>query len=1313
MPFIDEPTPLGPFGLPKGFGEKPDDLEGSLAGAALRNSSPFFQEQIDLPGGDFDPEYRVWDDIVGTQYEEFKESFYDARTADDVNYIKGRIDSQIRDDMIIAQNGVMGGLADMGASLFSPTSLLPGGAVVKAAKGFSVAKSFLNVGAHAGAAAALDEAFLHGSQETRTLEESAINIGGSVVLGGLLGAGAGKLHQSAFTKISNQLDEVPSTIAEVHDSISSAGAMDVRAAEDFEIRREKVFKIMEKTGVLMPLVRADPLLRTQLSDLDEVRRTVSQLSETVLQYKANESGTAVTPGGSVEQVVNARRNTELAKTFSDINRSFGDYVFDREVGYVGAAGAPFSARFSNLTSATKKLTRTEYSNELGRALMSGDTHPIPQIDALAKQIRAEIFDPIKKEGVELGLWDEDMLPENAASYFMRVYKTGKIIAHRGDGSENDFSVALLDAFKKNRAEVEARLAADRTVDDLEVDILRNKENIRESLKAYKVAKRKAKDKESRAEATMRRQQAVGKVLGALVKRQKSRTDDLTETIITAEDRSEVSKMIRQARGDLRRKPPTLLQAIRDAGGLRKTRRNITGQMNMGNMVGPEDLIVDKDLTSALDGVGNIFRHGGRDADDMRELMAEAGYIDANASLNDFYDILRDAAGGKDIYSRQEFRAEIDAYEAANDFARNLEEVGLDLRSLTVGELLKLEGRPIARSQVGARAKRGEAGRAGSAIEKREVGAGDQVDKAIDRLIVAQDRLAELEDIVKPKVRAEIKAAREAIHKAMPELKKAQKKKATDEALVAMDDMEMKAAVDDAINSIIGIKQGGASHTAGLASPTRARVLNVADEILEPWLETDARLVLDRYFNSVIPEFEIARRFGDVHMTEAFRRIDEEVVTRLEKPKLTERQREKLKAEAENRKADLIGMRDRIRGFYGAPKDPTSFVVRGGRVSRTLSYMGLLGSVTIAAVPDIAGVVGRSTMEAVYGAANAKRLMAAAKGAGRDVGGAAEWFLNSRNINLTEVGDRHAGGTAFERGLNSAATGFSFINLMIPWNTAWKSISGATSSSRLLKAARASAEGKATKKQLIALSENNIEPWQATRIAEQFAKYGDDDGNLLIAQAGDWDDMEAFTAYRNAINREMGISIVTPGQDKPLTMSQEGWKFFTQFQTFAVAANHRILLSGIQRADASVLSQFSLALFLGMVVSNVRADIGGYERKEGSALFVDALDRSGLTGWLFQVDALANTMGVGSQRLTGELPSRFQSRSQLLGLAGPNVDFGFNAANFARGVSTGTLRQSDVNRLTSHVPGQNHPITRLTGATEAMREGLGSAFGAKP
>lgn len=1037
MPFRPNEPGYGPLALPEYYKATPEarDVDTSLAavmGAAFRRENPVVSAVTSYrydPLKPFDPEYDPWEDIQGTQYESFAGRFAGARDREDVLAVQAQIDREWEDRATLQAAGAWGILPQFAAALMSPSMLIPGGAIAKGAKGgISIGRTALSVSSYAALAAGLDEAALQGTQETRTGEESAFAIGGSVLLGGLLGGAVGKLARSEAQALARDAEQL---LEAQHDYVEAIRLMppedgSLSAAQvqrDLSLRREEIFQAVDKIPVLRALVRSDPILRGQLSPNREVRQAVADLVETPLQYRINDEGRSVRGGqSSVETIIRDRERNELAQVMGYLARSFAEYSNDGPVGMVGTLTAPITSRFENLMGKTSKLSQGEFLEEVGKALRRGDKHPIPQVQSAADAIRRTIFDKIKDEATEVGIFDEALDVVNAESYFTRVYDVNRIERHFGDGTADDLTVTLKSEFMK------------------------------------------------------RRQQAITRL--------------------------------------------------------------------------------------------------------------------------------------------EEARAE-------------------------------------------------EAARAEKATEQ------EVTEKALSK----QDE--------------------------------------KDQFYAGLDEAQVDEAVRDAIRSIIGLKPGQHSYEATLSSPTRARVLDVADEILEPWLIDDAGTIVAQYFRAMVPDIEISRRFGDVNMSEQIERIQQETM-RLAKEAPNEKARAQMIQEGRERVSDLEGMRDRLRNRYGVPENPRSIWVQGGRTARTLSFAGFLGGMTVSAMPDVAGVIGRNGIEAAFGAVDAitdpKRFGVAVREMA-EIGAAAEWYLNNRAMSLAELFDPYGQGTRLERALGHVSSNFARATGMIPWNIGWKSVGMAFAASRMAKAADAVARNKASKKQLRMLAENDIEPWMADRIAEQIRQHGDTNGTLWLARGQDWTDREAFDAFRRAMNREADLMVLTPGQDKPLTMSTEAGKFFLQFRSFMMSAHHRILLSGIQRADADVLAQFTTAMILGGLVSNIKADLGGYDRKEGAAFWEDAIDRSGLAGWLFEPYNLASAFSGGRLSVSGEPVSRYQARSQTEGLLGPSVDMGFGVVEGINGFASGKATYRDVRKLMRPIPGNN--LVYLLPLFEEVERGIVDMTGAKP
>jgi hypothetical protein len=273
MPF----EPVSPYGGFTGTTAAPErapvsSADDSIWGAAFRTENIVgssmaseevrtANEQEGVLGGPvrIDPDFDPWAEIVDTPYESYTDQFALAGNKDHFEAIKADIDRETKDRETIHKSGWTGIGASMAAGVLDLPILLPGGNLIRSAKGgVSLLRTAGSTAAYGTLAAAASETVLQGSQELRTGTESAVVIGGSTVLAGLLGAGFGKLFsradQAAFAARVEQDFRVPG-IDESDPFIP--GGVKVEAAPGASPQAASVADIIRQTAeeILPPQVR--------------------------------------------------------------------------------------------------------------------------------------------------------------------------------------------------------------------------------------------------------------------------------------------------------------------------------------------------------------------------------------------------------------------------------------------------------------------------------------------------------------------------------------------------------------------------------------------------------------------------------------------------------------------------------------------------------------------------------------------------------------------------------------------------------------------------------------------------------------------------------------------------------------------------------------------------------------------------------------------------------------------------------------------------------------------------------------------------
>jgi hypothetical protein len=322
--------------------------------------------------------------------------------------------------------GGLGTVAELAAGVFdAPTLLVPGGIALGSARGASSVAG--RAALSAGVEATASELALQGTQATRTPEETALNVGGSVILGGALGALVGKyLTPPDIAPIARKIEAQEPGFEEFDKAFSATGAASAGAAV-----ADKGPLTLKDEAIIsrLPIVnRQDPLIRLQLSDYDAARQTIRGLAETPLEYADNAKGVATELGGSVETRMKLWSAPE-AQTLSAIDTAFAKYFNSApEPSSWQVRLSPLRSEFASRTGG-EKLTYKQFKEEVGRAAFSGEQHAIPEVAEAAAAYR-QVDDAMKKAAIEAKLFPEDVAVKGDISHLFRMYNQQRIIAER-------------------------------------------------------------------------------------------------------------------------------------------------------------------------------------------------------------------------------------------------------------------------------------------------------------------------------------------------------------------------------------------------------------------------------------------------------------------------------------------------------------------------------------------------------------------------------------------------------------------------------------------------------------------------------------------------------------------------------------------------------------------------------------------------------------------------------------------------------------------------------------------------------------------
>lgn len=453
MPLIPEPSSpdviqlRSPTGGPVDAPVRPD---GDVFGAAIRQENlPYnIATSIFRTRPQPEPDYNPFDDIKGSEFEfEFADEFTYSQSRAETRQIKAKIEQERKDRELLAASGVTGTAAQVAAGLIDPSVFIPGGAIYRSVRGgVSYGRS---VAAIAGAATLQSlgtEAGLQSAQRTRPLDESAFNISTATLLGALLGGGAAAMLSGAErgTLEASFRQNRASLMSTVSGRSAGAAQVDTRTLDlapflptwlesGIEKGRAQLARVPVIGGALDKVVglpealatRTNPVMRIMTGPSVEGRRVLSDLAEIPLRVEENFKGVPTSAFGVPleREIRNAVRQSEyqLAKEADDAFRAFR--FGGRQVRF-----AKLRAAIDRRVGKSEAMTFDEFMGEVDAALRNGDTHEIPEVQALASKFRQVIDGPFEKAKA-LGILD-DAAPLGAVSYAPRRFEREKLIANK-------------------------------------------------------------------------------------------------------------------------------------------------------------------------------------------------------------------------------------------------------------------------------------------------------------------------------------------------------------------------------------------------------------------------------------------------------------------------------------------------------------------------------------------------------------------------------------------------------------------------------------------------------------------------------------------------------------------------------------------------------------------------------------------------------------------------------------------------------------------------------------------------------------------
>jgi len=1238
-------------------------------------------------------------DLMGTLkseglWDDYRDNFLGVRSRGEFNFIAGRIKEEERQRDVLLRSGWAGVAAGITAGLLSPTMFIP---LLGQARGAKAVAEGAALGLAAGAA---QEAPLLANQQTRTLSEAAIALGASTILGGILGGAVGMLSRGEREALEAGMANPPRVIA-IFPADAGAAAVE-HTGPRLASGAQTLAKILDSN----PVTRS-PVTDNLMSPYNEARWATAQLADAGLTVDRNALGIPTSELGTVENAVKTWYGgyVDYAKALDD---AYARYIFEGNPPRLASNVRAFVRGELDKT----RLSKSEFSAEVTRAIFSGDTHTNKYVAEVAKVAREKIYAPVLKGLQETKLLGED-LPELAdASYVNWVFNHEAIRANPvafmdflAERYNRKLQEQFVDAYEKFRSRKarEEEFLTDASRSQEEIDDLRDKLGAE-----LRTLEQVAEEQQYNA--------LLDTIAGLRAAARELKDGKLADETYRKQLLADARDMEERAGLPLKEWKTKRAAVKRRLSGLNRAR-----------------VVVEERLANKL---AKIERTEELSLETLQR-AARAGYR-ILSKMDKWSDEVLDKELSK---LKTQFAKTAEVYDRGTERLAKLvdeDKTGTDTRLFALDELQQQRADRL--TDVAERIADAEDLGRGALRELIQA----ELDAALQRIQRINARRAVRVERLKAQA---AKYTPEAYGARLAEMKAARQARETDFA------ERFRVAGAEGVDLEAG-KADFTEHARASAEKTKDKILGtylrlpvvdmmqaergaelprllgfIKSEEMWPWLEHDASKLIRTHLRTMAPDIEITRRLGSVNGEEVWLRLGEEQNAKLraiesavdskgnpQKPEWKAKERERVQAEFDRAKFNLETIIKRLRHQHGLPTNPDGMAYRMGKTVMGLNVLRYMGGVTVSSVPDLARPVMRYGLLKTFRhgflplVTNLKELKMA-KRVAQQSGVAVDAFISSRSHAILDVMDDLGRGSKFERGVDYLSGKQGIIAAFSYWTDAMKTLTASVANATLMDSIVGVAEGKASKKMISFLAENGINEDIATRIYREVQAGGATKVNgVWLPNLEDWKDQLAVRGYKAALAREVDNVIITPGVERPnwMTASTVG-RMVGQFKSFAFSSTTRTLMAGLQQRDMAFVNGVAISLALGALSYYLYAVGRGGDRYE-------EMMKAGPDKWADEAIARSSVLAVfglgqdllsripatsGGATFSGGYTTRRGGGDLIEALLGPSFDFAGQGLNILTGIDDPT--QSTVHSARLLSPYQN--VTLLSRLFDSIEKSV--------
>lgn len=542
-----------------------------------------------------------------------------------------------------------------------------------------------------------------------------------------------------------------------------------------------------------------------------------------------------------------------------------------------------------------------------------------------------------------------------------------------------------------------------------------------------------------------------------------------------------------------------------------------------------------------------------------------------------------------------------------------------------------------------------------------------------------------------------------------------------ESRITSDPIKAKASANRVLDEITSVNftTGVPKEVLAVLPQAENRNLRVPipPEVMQQWAMKDMELMGRMWVRRMATEVEIFKKFGDSNLSHEFDAVKRHYRQLASKPganteKLNKRQKQDLR--------DLNAILGIYRGTYGVPSDPTSGLVRAGRMLRTWQYVVALGAQMISASPDMVRPVVTNGVLPYLSAlprfiTKPRLAIADAKALGQGY----EMVLHGRVAAMADVHDIPTVYGKVEKVSDIMAGTFGKVSLMDPWNAFFKQLSSVMAANRIFKLGLKGWDNISAKQQeqllWLGINKGDLE-----KIMSQAMRHGTKDRGFLVGNVHLWGKTDnplvrtegeyARRVLSAAVNKEADTLIVTAGKaDRPLIFHTEVGKVIGQFMAFITSSTNRMLLTNISKRDLDVLNSIVGGTILGALAVYIKRSISDQPMPDNPVSWAGySIGQAGLFG------APGEVLGIGGELFGLGIYQKPAKEILAERLVGASLSTMTNLTQLTQGLGSLAMgeqwKEHQTHAARQLIPYQN--VWYIRKLFDVSEEGINEAIGAK-